>query len=567
MQIIYPDSLHQTASFPQCTDNQYVSLDVFAELVADSSTDYNTPSIARQRLADLNTELIRSLIYTNEVVINRAFLINNHLLYPLYYPKHPRSSPAFVELAQEGIVLPLLFKHVADGQTISVDDFVGDYQTTDHGLVACHHLIEQITGSRNGRILALAREKPVFDQLRENVYAGFEENLLKTYNRSTQKVALSNMYCDVFPYGIQDDNGQPLEYSKASEQLREMLLAASDLPNKRSQTRRCKSKHPFSDRSEVYGSFLITKCFCGRGLEDEKCTCIADGKFDTITDPVKRQATFGAKALVDLVYAANIPDRIKRFVFTPRELPTRRALQDLVTIGGPSIAQFDDVAQATLEVSRVFQANMNEAFALPDLSSLAFDDVQAIRSLPQWEPFIEGQTRILKHPLEAAREFQGFQDLFTDLQNAIAKYCKDAIIKGKDIRTRPHFSFVSGAITVIGRVVRIGVSLKLSRDGMHPAGVAVIDLAIEQVAKCVDNHIQVGPARLMFELIDANTRKVDRAKSWSVDWMSQYAVYWEKNETLDFLRKVKAGLKEARSKLVDPAPGMSNAGTTPAQKN
>ena len=74
--LLSPDSLEADAVVPQCLDNQYVSDNVFSYMVK-KDVGYDDPFVSEQREKEVKTEFIRSLVYSSQVIVQRAFLKNN----------------------------------------------------------------------------------------------------------------------------------------------------------------------------------------------------------------------------------------------------------------------------------------------------------------------------------------------------------------------------------------------------------------------------------------------------------------------------------------------------------
>ena len=85
MEFMGPDALEADAVVPQCLDNQYVSDAVFTNLV-DRGVDYRDAQVKAKREADFRNEFVRSLVYSSQVVIQRAYLKNSDFLHRNYHP-------------------------------------------------------------------------------------------------------------------------------------------------------------------------------------------------------------------------------------------------------------------------------------------------------------------------------------------------------------------------------------------------------------------------------------------------------------------------------------------------
>lgn len=76
--IITPGQLEPGATIPQALDNQYVTDELYAQ-IALKNLNFQSPHIAEAKARNAKSEFVRSLLYSSQVVINRAFLTNNKL--------------------------------------------------------------------------------------------------------------------------------------------------------------------------------------------------------------------------------------------------------------------------------------------------------------------------------------------------------------------------------------------------------------------------------------------------------------------------------------------------------
>src|SRR4051794_20418041 len=109
MPLIHPDSLEADAVVPQCLDNQYVSDAVFEDMLA-RGVDYRDADVKARREADFKTEFIRSLVYSSQVIIQRAFFVNSDFLFKHYAPENGESRAAFARLICDRAIVPFLFR-------------------------------------------------------------------------------------------------------------------------------------------------------------------------------------------------------------------------------------------------------------------------------------------------------------------------------------------------------------------------------------------------------------------------------------------------------------------------
>jgi hypothetical protein len=98
----------------------YVSDRVF-EYMVKHNADFDDPNVQQMRAEDVQTEFVRSLVYSSRVIINRAYLKNNNYLYKNHQSSDPPNLLAFAELARQGAVLPFLFREWALDENLDID--------------------------------------------------------------------------------------------------------------------------------------------------------------------------------------------------------------------------------------------------------------------------------------------------------------------------------------------------------------------------------------------------------------------------------------------------------------
>lgn len=120
-----PHQLHRRAVVAQCLDNHWVPRPLLAAMLRDRT------SLAQVRdglRVEARRELLRALLCTEQVVVNRAFLLNNPVLYSEY--QHAGASQdAFRALLENQAIVPFLL----DGRTV---DAPAAYDVVHDGLDA-----------------------------------------------------------------------------------------------------------------------------------------------------------------------------------------------------------------------------------------------------------------------------------------------------------------------------------------------------------------------------------------------------------------------------------------------
>src|SRR6266496_3082918 len=215
--------------------------------------------------------------------------------------------------------------------------------------------------------------------------------------------------------------------------------------------------------------------FIAGSSEEERKNNVALGRFKA---PGKGDFPLAMKKYVDLVYNTNLPDHLKRYTFTPVNMPSRMALQDapLQGLEHQQISALVSDDEMLEWVRRSFQARMQSAMALPLLSDLSVADVLAVRGLPEWEPFKNAQQQILDNPLQGLDSLQPFQKAFDRFQHALSEWYN---------RTYKRDQTLQRYCTVVTWVLSIGgigvTAVAGSHLGMVPHD--LLDLTIPEVAK------------------------------------------------------------------------------------
>lgn len=528
--LIQRDELDAAAVFPQCLDNQFVSFEHFA-IISAKGLSYKHPEITAPCQARTVMEINRSLVYGQQVCVNRASLPNCKSLYEFYLPyfdsddggkrENPRYRiDAMGELLKQRAVVPYLFQ----GTTIEGD---GEYSLDNEGQRALHHLFEKHADKISFLSLGVTLER-----VRENA-----SRIALEFENRADRLAQVAESSDLYPIMLAEvlPCAELIEHSEAVDGLRYKIYQLSELASKRAATRRRSAGTSYGTltREDVYKELFVQNCTCGKGFASKECICVPDGRFAAYGSESERRTQFCLKALVDLVYASNVPDLLGRYVMTPWQLRTRNALQEHGAVELEHAATIDDVARETFTHSQRLHARFSEAMFLPMLGELTLDDICEIRKLKEWRTFMDTQERLLLNPLQGARTFDEFQDSFVLLQRGIANYWTNKRFEGE--AGKKYQSFVSAVFQIGKYGVQLGVR---HIPHIEATQVFILDKVIDYVAKQLD-RVTVGPAKLLFEVFDSETRAVDASRSWSVEWMRKQ-VAWSKQELLDLLRDEKA---------------------------
>ncbi|MEM7322697.1 MAG: hypothetical protein AAF531_06405 [Actinomycetota bacterium] len=509
---IDPQQLSATAVFPQCLDNQYLDRGLFNRIVNGNGIDYDSEEIRQQRAVMTKAEFHRALLYSREVVINRAYLINNAYIYGHYLPGSPSNSPDFVDLISTGVVVPFLF----NGDDVFQDLDRG--AVSDEGRKALEHLVRTLD---DFRFLRLADSGDQTRSMVQQIEKRFSEKSVALGFIPRQDELFNDMLANVF--GGDENQIRPAFRTAFADLLKRLstYVHMAEMDDRK------------VTRQEIYQDFLVGDCSC---LQVD-CQCVALGRF-TAKNAEDERLLFGVKSLVDIVYNTGVPDlpTVERFTFTPQGLPNRNALQDFGSIQPAEGAGIvDDLAVRTVEFARRFHADASTAMTLPRLEHLTIGQILEARSWPEWARFMAAQDALLSDPLGNVSRFADFQEAFEAFQGRVSTLVTGQLFD----QDRRFMNWVSASFRILGRVVRVGISERLSIE-LDPLQADAIDVLIDEAVNSNAERLTVGPARLLFEVFDAESRAVDRHRSWSIDWM-RAQVSWSRSEVIDFLQAVKHG--------------------------
>ena len=471
--IIAPDQLEAGATIPQALDNQYVSDKIYNEIIKQRKSLID-PIIKKKRNIEATNEFIRSLVYSPQVVINRAFIFNNELLYRYYLPNNQKSALAFASLMNSGVIVPYLYK-----EHNFFDD--GLFDITEEGGRSAEYLSQFL--NKNIKSVRLAKNdnknKIAIEQLSLEFRGYFPSITVLTDRQRTE------MLGELL-------GGNKIVTKKYQQDFGDYLDNLSTFVTK---TFRQKG---FLNRNELYKEFIVAPN-----------TNVADGVY--LAPDTQNPFRHEIKKLIDLKYNTNLPDALGRYSFTPKDMPTRSALQDdfqISDIDSSKVESFidKDLLKLTKD-KRNFMANTQRAMYLPLLSDLSLSDVLEIRNLESWQKFISKQSQILSNPLSMGDKYEDFQLAFETFQTDFSNWYYKKY--GKSKVENKYFSIVSIFLNFGGKIISYGVE-----------GLGVIEKTVlGELPKLIEGIIGGVTVKLMMNVYNAETKKLDKNRSYSIEVM------------------------------------------------
>lgn len=497
--LITPESLEADAVVPQCLDNQYVSDDIYS-YITQQNVDYSDPVIRMKREREVKTEFIRSLIYSSQVVVQRAFLKNNEFLYKNYLPSDRDNFVAFLQLLNSKAVVPFLFTESSLTDSLEFD-------LVQEGDLALSLLIQELDDIFCVR---LAENDDDNDKATRNMSGAFTDSLLRFARFGEPEC--SAMAKELFADPKQASDTDVLKsFTKRLKQLSAYVFQESMTLS---------SDNRFLSRNQVYKDHFI---------EPEGSVALGHFRKSRNDHPFVLEL----KKCVDLVYNTNLPDHLKRYTFTPAGLPSRLALQDYTGVNifnHESVEEIVSNPELLESLRRNFMARVGKGMNLPLLSELSMADVTEIRALPEWEIFKDAQAQILKDPLNCLNLIEAFQTKFNNFQQALSNWFNQ---KYQRPQTEERYcNYVSLAVSLGGKLIVVGSGL------LPPVGNVVANATIDQAVKYLPKKIKGYAVKLMINVYDIGQRKLDQERSYSIELMQSSIEDLRRDDIVELLRRI-----------------------------
>lgn len=484
--LIAADALEYDAVVPQCLDNQFVSDRVFSKMLAES-LDYEDPSIAQLRENDFRTEFIRSLIYSSQVVIQRAYLKNSRFLYKNYLPgKTPediKNLNAFAQLMRDEAIVPFLFRESSLLDGVSFDL----HQEGDQALKAVLDELDEVACVR------LATDDKACAKAADAMDTAFGAGIARLDSmKAEQRNALAvELFHD--KARLHEEGGWEA-FNHAIDRL---------VDNCRMRNRELREKHNrLISRQDVYRDNFVV----------DAADSVVHGKFKKPgrDDPF----LFELKKYVDLIYNVNLPDHLDRYTFTPENMPSRLAMQDWTGEGfnDRDVRQVVADKDALESMRRVFMAHAHKPMTLPLLRSLTVADVQEIRALPEWKAFKESQSAVLENPLDCLARIEQFQRDFDAFQRALSDWHKP---RRRERTEKTYCNYVTFALNLGGKMIVAG-------SNIGPLERVAANAGVDLLTKNIPERITSYAAKLVVSVYDVGARQIDADRSYSIELMQAH---------------------------------------------
>jgi hypothetical protein len=390
---IHNTDLDPVAVVAQCLDNQWVPRDLLKPMM-EHGWSLNDPDVARQRLNDSRHEYLRSILNSQQVIINRAFFFNNPVVYRDILHSGD-SREAFTSLLKTSVLVPFLLRETSPVQE---QIFTVQPQGWDSW--------RQVARESSSSCLRLSWDE---DENEEFVHSYMET----PFRRFLLTMAAFDVEGLKRDFDLDDDQARGLQ-----QRMRQVSVWAAETEDVRRET--------------FYEKFVVADG-----------TRPPDGRYD-------RDKPFAAelKQLADLRYNTTLADAVDRYALTPVQSLHRAALQEERQLAQITGVDTDTLLEVLLR-RRVFdlaQQPLDVGF-----TDLELHHVWRARRTDEWVQYINSLKSLIAAPREFDERAQEIYSRYVDLAARLGSIVGERR-KGVVDRWQP---VIQVTIEVLGSVISI----------------------------------------------------------------------------------------------------------------
>jgi len=470
------------SSMTQGVDNQYVPL---AGLKQMEKKKLSREEYRKEISDDIKAEIRRALLYSDSVVINRAFITNTREIYePLL--SIGAEKEAICTLFQNKAIVPYLYNEstILDG---------GDILKVDDGVKAIAELVKEIE--------QVACIRLSWDEKENSDGATQLARAFTSYLSSAYLVAEQI----AFDLDIKDVKG----FKNRLVDVSRFCLDTTQSTGK-----------DYATRTQLYSKFL---CVDGKNDGEIKVN-INNGKYDF--DKIFWKEL---KLIFDLKYQANLTDKLRIQTFSASDLPERAALREMDMVA--SGVKTGELIDLSVVFGEVVYGILQKGLWLSRINDLTLSDIVKIRLSDEHKQFIYTSRKLKEDAdrtiLDLQRggksndqplDFSSFYKAFCSYQEAIAKIPaqKSAEQIKPVIKTIITIGGVVLTFSASGPVVKVAGAVAALKDESASLVAKTIAGAAEKVDLALDfNFMRTRIASAK----DEYNRLIDklRSKGYEID--------------------------------------------------
>lgn len=415
--IIEPRELRNLASVPQCIDNQFIPANVYRKIagnqglreILETLLAGGTSAQVKQYLQQQKLEYLRSLIFSRQVIVNRAAFWNTPLL--IQSALGPDRQGLVTLLAQEDIV-PFLFQEEA------FDD-APNFHVLPKGRDAARTLANDSSLSSLSCVRLGGPDNDANKRQAGAIASEFRGSLSSPLRRDDKEERLK----DLARILLSANSGRRRLSKTHIEQLASRLQELASMTN---------NENP--NRDAIYNAFITIG-------DDPSIGLFRDDAF-----------TFELKQWIDVLYNSMLARFIGVLTFVPDGSPTpldlgvewaltsREHARPLATPAGGVLGEIVKCAQSRATWKAWDAVQKQADLSIPSPHQLSHTDVVDIRAWSEWETMMSHLANHLDRPLDA-QNIALFQDAYKEFQKRLSVWWLN---RNKSARKK----WASGAATV-----------------------------------------------------------------------------------------------------------------------
>lgn len=398
--------LDELAVIAQSLDNQWVPPRVLVQMI-DAGKSFE--DVSDDRHAAMRVEYLRSLINASQAVINRAYLLNNPVVYRDFCSPGP-DREAFKTLLQRRVIVPFFFDEVSPVQetrfSVNSDARAAWDAVAQETLMSCVRLSWDNDKNR--------------DYIRGQ--------LVTRFGAFAQQMNLMEIAPLMRDLSINLDSGGA---AALRQRLGDVLRWAADEVD----------AGGYVTRENLYRRFIVVD-----GTKPD------EGRFD-------RAKPFASevKQLVDLDYNINLADALDVYPLTPRESLKRAALQEWQSLTRqPQAVSAEEIIEL---LRKTAFSEVQQGLYLDSLAELSLADVPVVRETEEWRTYASRLGDLLRSPMSFTDADVGAPAVlqaYVDLAGVITRVGTDRAVArrvGRLARWQPVveviFEIAGAALTVV----------------------------------------------------------------------------------------------------------------------
>lgn len=387
---ITASDLKPLAIMPQGLDNQFVPNNHLKKIL-NSKGELSRTSVRKEINSAINAEFLRSLIFGEQLVLNRAFIINTPEVYQ-YFQNPSIERDTFIELIKSKSIIPWLFNEHAlnEKPVFSVDNdgwiavckLLDDYKE-----IPCLRFSwDDNENARQINRLTLAFTKYILS--------------MPTVSDKIAKDFIAN------DFGVTKENEG--EFRKKIGEVAKFVIDEIE-----------ETDTSYITRNRLYETFV-----CIDGSD------IPSGYYD-----VNKPFSLPLKLLFDLKYQVNLPDAFNIQSLTSRDLPSRTSLHELdMALGNNQSAVLLDIAELMGSLSF---SSIQSCFWLRSINQLSLTDVKEARESDEWKNLMsissslnsEAQTAVETGTISDSLDFSDFWKAYIAYQEKLSGMVDSALLE------------------------------------------------------------------------------------------------------------------------------------------